>query len=70
MGVSIGKLKDPPKSCIPSNANIKMKRKSRNKRDIIEDKAFMRAITRFRSGDQYLKKVNRNLDSKSPETKY
>jgi len=55
VGVSIGKLKDPPKSCIPSNANIKMKRKSKNRRDIIDDKAFMRAITRFRKGDQYLK---------------
>lgn len=54
VGVPIGKLKDPPKSCIPSNANMKMNRKMRNRRDMIEDKAFIRDITRFRSEDQYL----------------
>lgn len=56
VGVPSSKLKEPPKSCIPSRAKMKMKRKSRKSRDMIEDKAFMRAITRLRKGDQYLKK--------------
>ena len=56
VGVWSAKLKDPPKSCIPSNAKIKMNKKSRNNNDIMDDKAFMRAITRFRSGDQYLER--------------
>ena len=33
---------------------MKMKRNRRRRRDKIEDKAFMRAITRFLNGDQYL----------------
>ena len=53
--VPSGKLKKPPKSCIPSRANMKMKRTSRNSSDKIEDMAFIRAITRFLSEDQYLK---------------
>ena len=54
VGVSSGKLNDPPKSCIPRRANINMNKNKRNKRDMIDDKAFIKAITRFRSGDQYL----------------
>ena len=42
-------------TCIPSRAKMKMKRKRRRRRDMMEDKAFISAITRFRSGDQYLK---------------
>ena len=34
---------------------MKMKRKRRRRRDMMDDKAFIRAITRFRNGDQYLK---------------
>ena len=34
---------------------MNMKRKSRSNRDMMEDKAFIKAITRFRKGDQYLK---------------
>ena len=55
VGVPSGKLSCPPKNCIPSRAKMKMKRKRSRRRDMIEDKAFIRAITRFRSGDQYLK---------------
>lgn len=55
VGVPSGKLKKPPKSCIPSRAKINMNRKSRNNSDKIEDMAFIRAITRFLSEDQYLK---------------
>ena len=54
VGVPSGKLSCPPKNCIPSRAKMKMNRKRSNKRDIIEDKAFIRAITRFLNGDQYL----------------
>ena len=53
-GVPSGKLSCPPKNCIPSRAKMKMKRNRRRRRDKIEDKAFMRAITRFLNGDQYL----------------
>ena len=56
VGVSSGKLNDPPKSCIPRSANMNMNKNKRNKRDMIDDKAFIRAITRFRRGDQYLEK--------------
>ena len=44
-------------TCIPSRAKMKMKRKRRRRRDMMDDKAFIRAITRFRSGDQYLRNI-------------
>ena len=34
---------------------MKIKRKSKKRRDIIEERAFIKAITRLRRGDQYLK---------------
>lgn len=55
VGVPSGKLKWPPKSCMPSRANMKMNRNSRKSRDKMEDMAFIRAITRFLRDDQYLK---------------
>ena len=55
VGLPSGKLNDPPKTCMPRSAKMKMKRKRRKRRDIIEEMAFIRAITRFRSEDQYLK---------------
>ena len=55
VGVPSGKLKKPPKSCMPSKAKMKMNRKSRKSRDKMEDMAFISAITRFLSEDQYLK---------------
>ena len=61
VGVSSGKLNDPPKSCIPRRAKMNMNKNNRNKRDMMDDKAFIRAITRFRNGDQYLKKLSRKL---------
>ena len=54
VGVLPSKLKDPPKSCIPRRAKMKMKRKSRKSKDMMEESAFIRAITRLRRGDQYL----------------
>lgn len=54
VGVPSGKLKKPPKSCIPRRAKMKMNRKRRKSNDKIEDMAFIRAITRFLNEDQYL----------------
>lgn len=54
VGVPSGKFSCPPKNCIPRRAKMKMKRKRSKRRDIMDDKAFIRAITRFRNGDQYL----------------
>jgi hypothetical protein len=61
VGVPSGKLKNPPKSCIPRRANIKMNKKSRKSRDKMEDIAFIRAITRFLNEDQYLKKKGKRV---------
>ena len=47
VGVPSGKLKKPPKSCIPSRAKINMNRKSKNNNDKIEDMAFIRATLRY-----------------------
>ena len=55
VGVPESKLKYPPKSCIPSRANMNMKRKRRNNSDRMEAMAFIKAITRFRKFVQYLK---------------
>ena len=54
VGLPSGKLNCPPNNCMPSKAKMKMKRKRRSRSDKMEDKAFMRAITRFLNGDQYL----------------
>ena len=55
VGLPSGKLKEPPKTCMPSSAKIKMNKKRRNRRDMMDEMAFMRAITRFRKLDQYLR---------------
>jgi hypothetical protein len=55
VGLPSVKLNDPPKTCMPRRAKIKMKRKRRKRRDMIEEMAFIKAITRLRSEDQYLK---------------
>ena len=54
VGRPSGKLKFPPNSCIPSKANIKINRKSRRRRERMDDMAFVKATTRLRSEDQYL----------------
>ncbi len=54
VGVPSAKEKEPPKSCMPSSAKMKMKRKSSRSKDRMDDNACISAITRFRSGDQYL----------------
>lgn len=53
-GVPSGKLKAPPKSCIPSSAKMRMKRKRRNNNEIIDLIELRREMTRFRREDQYL----------------
>jgi hypothetical protein len=65
VGFSSGKLNEPPKSCIPNKAKMKMKRKRRKSKDMMDDKAFMRAITRLRKGDQYLKRERGQKDNQS-----
>jgi Ni/Co efflux regulator RcnB len=65
VGFSSGKLNEPPKSCIPNKAKMKMKRKRRKSKDMMDDKAFMRAITRLRKGDQYLKRERGQTDNQS-----
>ena len=40
---------------IPSNANMKMKRNSRSRSDKMDDMALVKATTRLRREDQYLK---------------
>ena len=44
----------PPKSCIPSRANMRMKRKSRNSRETMERMEFRSDTTRLRREAQYL----------------
>lgn len=44
----------PPKSCIPSKAKMRMKRKRRNNRLTMDLILLSRETTRLRSEDQYL----------------
>ena len=53
-GVPSSKLNAPPKSCIPSSAKIRMKRKRRNSNEMMDLMELNRDMTRFRSDDQYL----------------
>lgn len=53
-GVPSGKLKAPPKSCIPKSAKMRMKRPSRNSREMMERIELKREMTRLRREDQYL----------------
>ena len=57
VGRPSGKLKLPPKSCIPNNAKIKINRNSKRSRERMDDMAFVKATTRLRREDQYLQKV-------------
>ena len=45
----------PPKSCMPSSAKMRMKRKSRKRRDTIERIELSREMTKLRREFQYLK---------------
>ena len=48
------KFHSPPNSCIPRRAKMRMKRKSRKSRDMMERMELSREMTRFRRDDQYL----------------
>ncbi len=58
-GVPSGKLKAPPKSCIPSRAKIRMNRKSRNRSEMIDLIELSKEITKFLREDQYLCSVKK-----------
>ena len=58
-------------TCIPSKANIRMKRKRRKRRERIERIELRREMTKFRSEDQYfvtlkILKSLRALSTESP----
>ena len=53
-GVPSGKLNVPPKSCIPSRAKIRMKRKRRSRREMMDFIELSSDITKLRREDQYL----------------
>jgi hypothetical protein len=55
-GVPSGKLNVPPKSCIPSRAKIRMKRKRSSRREMMDLSELNRDTTRLRREDQYLKR--------------
>ena len=55
-GVPSSKLKAPPKSCIPKSAKMRMKRKRRKSREMMDRIELNSEMTRLRSEDQYLKK--------------
>jgi hypothetical protein len=65
-GVPSLKLKAPPKSCIPSSAKIRMKRKRRKSSEMMERIELSNEITRLRSEDQYLlkKKLSKSCQKK------
>ncbi len=53
-GVPSSKLNVPPKSCMPSKANMRMNRKSSNSREMMDFIELSRDTTRFLKEDQYL----------------
>ena len=55
VGRPSGKLNFPPNNCIPSKAKMNMNRNKSNRSDRIDEMAFVKATTRLRSEDQYLK---------------
>lgn len=57
-GVPCEKLNCPPNNCIPSRANMRMKRKRRNKSDIILRIELSKEITRFLKLAQYFVTLN------------
>ena len=68
-GVPSAKLKAPPKSCIPSRAKMRMKRKRRKSSERMERMELRRLMTRFLSEAQYLVtlKILSSLRARSTE---
>ena len=58
VGLPSGKLKLPPKSCMPRRAKMKTKRVRSRSSDRMELMAFISAITRLRRFVQYLVILN------------
>ena len=56
-GVPNSKLKVPPNNCMPSSANIRMKRNSRRRRETMDFRELNRDTTRLRREDQYLAEI-------------
>ena len=51
-GVPSGKLKVPPNNCMPKRAKIRMNRKSKSSRDMIDFIELSRETTKLRKEDQ------------------
>lgn len=68
-GVPSSKLNWPPNSCIPSSANMRMKRKSRKRREMMLRIELSSDITRFLRLFQYLVtlKILRSLRARRTE---
>ena len=62
-GVPSGKLKVPPNNCMPKRAKIRMKRKRRRSKEMMDFMELSRETTRLRNEDQYLEKEQ--MDQKS-----
>ena len=60
-GVPNSKLKVPPKSCIPSRAKMRMKRKRSRRSETMDFIDASRETTRFLKDDQYLKNTSVNI---------
>lgn len=70
-GVPPSKLNCPPKSCIPSNAKIRMNKNRRNNKEMMDLIELSREMTRLRRDDQYFVTLNilrslRALNTDSP----
>ena len=63
-GVPSGKLNVPPKSCIPNRAKMRMNRKRRRRREMMDFIELRRETTRLRKEDQYLEEKNRKIPVK------
>ena len=66
-GVPSGKLKAPPKSCIPRRAKMRMKRKRRKSNEMMERIELSSEMTKLRRDDQYLERTNKSVDSHAAE---
>ena len=52
-GVPSGKLKVPPNNCIPRRAKMRMNRKSKRSKDMMDFMELSNDTTRLRNDDQY-----------------
>ena len=52
-GVPSGKLKVPPNNCIPRRAKMRMNRKSKSSKEMMDFMELSNDTTRLRNDDQY-----------------